>query len=155
VSGDGRGPLVTAAAAVSLVVVGLVTGLIGVLQATALVRLGAVHLSVGAVIAGVANFAFGLLAVWGLGSRDAAALPALGWFGTLAVVLFGPRPGGDILLPGSGWDVISFVVAGAVGAVLAAVFGGRLASPRTSAETPPTTSAETRPMTSPETPPDR
>jgi hypothetical protein len=147
VSGDGRGALVTAAAAVSLVVVGLVTGLIGVLEATALVRLGAVHLSVGAVIAGVANCAFGLLAVWGLGSRDAAALPALGWFGALAVVLFGPRPGGDILLPGSGWDVISFVVAGAVGGVLAAAFGGRLTSPSTSAETPPTTS--------PETPPDR
>jgi hypothetical protein len=151
VSGDGRGALVTVAAAASLIVVGLVTGFIGILEATALVRLGAVHISAGAVIAGVANCAFGLLAIWGLGSRDAAALPALGWFGALAAALFGPRPGGDILLPGSGWDVISFVVAGALGAAVAAASGGRLKSPKS----PQITSPEARPTTSPETPPDR
>jgi hypothetical protein len=140
VSGNGRGALVTAAAAVSLVVAGIVSGFVGVLQATTLVTLGAVHISVGAVIVGVANFQLGLLAVWGLGSRDASALPGLGWFVALAVALFGPRPGGDVLLPGSGWDVISFAIAGPVGAVLAAVFGGRVLS---------------RPAASPETPPDR
>ncbi|HEY5049349.1 MAG TPA: hypothetical protein VII50_00495, partial [Acidothermaceae bacterium] len=84
-SGDGRGALVTAAAAVSLVVVGVVAGFIGIIEATALVRLGPVHISVGAVISGVANCALGLLAVWGLGSREAAALPALGWFVMVAV----------------------------------------------------------------------
>jgi hypothetical protein len=134
---------VTAAAAVSLVVAGIVSGFVGVMQATTLVRLGAVHICVGAVIVGVANFLLGLLAVWGLGSRDASALPGLGWFVAVAVALFGPRPGGDVLLPGSGWDVISFAIAGPVGAVLAGVFGGRVLSPKMS------------PAASPETPPDR
>jgi hypothetical protein len=141
VSGDGRGAVVTAAAAAALVVVGIVAGFIGLIEATALIRLGAVHISVGALISGVANLAIGLLAIWGLGSRDAAALPALGWFVMLAVALFGPRPGGDILLPGSGWDVVSFVVAGAVGAALAAALGRRV----TAARTPPTTSPGTSP----------
>ena len=150
-SGDGRGALVTAAAAVSLVVVGIVTGWIGVLEATALVRLGAVHISVGAVISGVANCAFGLLAVWGLGGRDAAALPGLGWFAAVAVALFGPRPGGDILLPGSGGDVISFAVAGPIGAALAGVFAGQVLP----SKTPPAASSEAPPATSPESPPDR
>ena len=131
-SGDGRGALVTAAAAVSLVVVGIVAGFIGIIEATALVRLGPVHISIGAVISGVANCAIGLLAVWGLGSREAAALPALGWFLMVAVALFGPLPGGDILIPGSGWDVISFAVAGAAGAALAGGLAGRVTSPRTS-----------------------
>jgi hypothetical protein len=115
---------------VTLVVVGIVAGYIGILEATALIRLGPVHISVGAVISGVINCAVGLLAVWGLGSRDAAALPALGWFAMLALALFGPRPGGDILLPGSGWDVISFVIAGAVGAALAGALASRVTSPR-------------------------
>jgi hypothetical protein len=148
VSGNGRGALMTVATAASLLVVGIVTGFIGVLQATTLVRFGALHISVGAVIAGVADFLFGLLAVWGLGSRDASALPGLGWFVAVAVALFGPRPGGDILLPGSGWDVIAFAVAGPVGTVLAGVLGGRLlARPAASPETPP--------VASPESPPDR
>ncbi|HEY3925810.1 MAG TPA: hypothetical protein VGL75_14700 [Acidothermaceae bacterium] len=146
--GNGRGALVTAAAAVSLVVLGIVTGFIGVMQATALVELGAVHLSVGAVIVGVADFLFGLLAVWGLDSRDASALPGLGWFIAVAIALFGPRPGGDILLPGAGWDVISFAIAGPVGTVLAGVLGGRVLSRRTA-------SPETTPAASPEAPPDR
>ena len=146
-SGNGRGALVTAAAAVSLVVVGIVSGFIGVMQATTLVRLGAVHVSVGAVIVGVANLLFGLLAVWGLGSRDASALPGLGWFIAVAVALFGPRPGGDTLLPGSGWDVISFAIAGPVGAVLAGVLGGRVMPTRTA--------PEASPEASPEAPPDR
>jgi hypothetical protein len=131
VSGDGRGALVTVAAAVALVVLGIVAGFIGLLEATLLIRLGAVHISVGALISGVVNCAVGLLAVWGLGSRDAAALPALGWFVAVAAALFGPRPGGDILLPGSGWDVVSFVIAGTLGAALAAALGGRLTSPKT------------------------
>lgn len=129
-SGDGRGGLVTAAAAVSLVTVGIVAGFIGVIEATALITLGPVHISVGAVICGVTNCAIGLLAAWGLGSREAAALPALGWFAIVAFALFGPRPGGDILLPGSGWDVISFAVAGAVGAAVAGGLAGRVTSPR-------------------------
>jgi len=159
VSGNGRGALVTVAAAVSLVIAGLVGGFVGVLQATRLVQFGPVHLSVGAVIAGVANCGLGLLAVWGLGSRDASALPGLGWFIAVAVALFGPRPGGDILLPGSGWDVISFAVAGPIGAVVAAAFGGRFMSTSTSPQNTPTTPtpplSETSSEASPETPPDR
>jgi hypothetical protein len=142
VSGDGRGALMTAAAAVALVVVGIVAGFIGLIEATALVRLGPVHISVGAVIAGVANFGFGVLAVWGLDNREAAALPALGWFVVLALALFGPRPGGDILLPGSGWDVISFVIAGALAAALAAALGRGVTSPRAAPSTSPGTSPD-------------
>jgi hypothetical protein len=145
VSGDGRGALVTAAAAVALVVVGIVAGFIGLIEATALVRFGALHICVGAVIAAVANCGFGLLAVWGLSSREAAALPALGWFVMLALALFGPRPGGDILLPGSGWDVISFVIAGALGAALAGALGGRIAVPNASPEGLPDASPGTSP----------
>ena len=148
-SGDGRGALVTAAAAVALVVVGILAGFIGLIEATALIRLGPVHISVGALISGIANCAIGLLAVWGLDSREAAALPALGWFVMVAVALFGPLPGGDILLPGSGWDVVSFVVAGAVGAAVAGGLGRRVTSPRTTTASPEATS------TSPETPLDR
>jgi len=118
------------AAAVSLAVLGAVAGVIGLLEATAIVRLGIVHVSVGAVISGVANFAIGIFAVWGLGVRDAAALPALGWFAVLLVAIFGPHPGGDIVVPGSGWDVGVFVVAGTVGPALAALLAGRVPSPR-------------------------
>jgi hypothetical protein len=142
VSGDGRGALVTAAAAVSLVVVGVIAGFISVVEATALVRFGPVHISIGAVIAGAANCAIGLLAVWGLGSREAAALPALGWFVMVAVALFGPLPGGDILIPGSGWDVISFAIAGAAGAALAGGLAGRVTSPKASPDTSPGTSPD-------------
>jgi hypothetical protein len=130
VSGDRRGALVTAAAAASLIVVGIVAGFIGVLEATALIRFGALHVSVGALISGVTNCLVGLLAVWGLGSREAAALPALGWFVMVAFALFGPLPGGDILLPGTGWDVLSFAVAGALGAAVAGGLAGRVTSPR-------------------------
>ena len=148
-SGDGRGALVTAAAAVALVVVGTVAGFIGLIEATALLRFGPVHISVGAAISVVANCGLGLLAVWGLESREAAALPALGWFAMVAVALFGPLPGGDILLPGSGWDVVSFVVAGAVGAVLAGGLAGGLAAALARRVTSPQT------PTSPETTLDR
>jgi hypothetical protein len=125
-----RGQLVSVAAAVSLAVLGAVAGVIGLLEATAIVRLGVVHVSVGAVISGVANFAIGIFAVWGLGVRDAAALPALGWFAVLLVAIFGPHPGGDIVVPGSGWDVGVFVIAGTVGPALAALLAGRVPSPR-------------------------
>jgi hypothetical protein len=147
VSGDGRGTLVSVAAAVALVVLGIVAGWIGLIEATALVRFGPVHLSVGAVVSGVANLTVGLLAVWGLRNREAAALPALGWFIVLAAALFGPRPGGDILLPGSGWDVISFVVVGALGAAVAAALGRRVMALGTSAGTSPGTSPDASPGT--------
>jgi hypothetical protein len=138
VSTGGRGQLVTVAAAVSLAVLGAVAGVIGLLEATAIVRLGIVHVSVGAVISGVANFAIGIFAVWGLGVRDAAALPALGWFAVLLLAIFGPHPGGDIVVPGSGWDVGVFVVAGTIGPALAALLAGRvLAGPVPSPEPPP------------------
>jgi hypothetical protein len=129
VSTGARGQLVTVAAAVSLAVLGAVAGVIGLLEATAIVRLGIVHVSVGAVISGVANFAIGIFAVWGLGVRDAAALPALGWFAVLLLAIFGPHPGGDIVVPGSGWDVGVFVVAGTIGPALAALLAGRVPSP--------------------------
>ena len=125
-STGGRGHIVTVAAAASVVVLGAVAGFIGLFEATAIVRLGILHVSVGAVISGVANFSIGLLAVWGLGSRDAAALPAIGWFAVLLLAIFGPRPGGDIVIPGSGWDVGVFVVVGALGPVLAALLAGRV-----------------------------
>ena len=114
------------AAAAWVVVLGAVAGFIGLLEATAIVRLGIVHVSVGAVISGVANFSIGLFAVWGIGSRDAAALPAIGWFAVLLLAIFGPHPGGDIVIPGSGWDVGVFVVVGALGPVLAALLAGRV-----------------------------
>ncbi|HTC69793.1 MAG TPA: hypothetical protein VK662_09515 [Acidothermaceae bacterium] len=125
-STGGRGHIVTVAAAAWVVVLGAVAGFIGLLEATAIVRLGIVHVSVGAVISGVANFSIGLFAVWGIGSRDAAALPAIGWFAVLLLAIFGPHPGGDIVIPGSGWDVGVFVVVGALGPVLAALLAGRV-----------------------------
>ena len=152
-SGDGRGALMTVAAAVALVVLGIVAGWIGLIEATALVRFGPVHISVGAVVSAVSNFSAGLLAVWGLRNREAAALPALGWFVVLAAALFGPRPGGDILLPGSGWDVISFVVAGALAAALAAALGSRVMALGTAAATSADTSADTSPPIAPDASP--
>jgi hypothetical protein len=124
-----QGRVLTVAAVTSLIVLGAVVGFIGVLQATALVRLGWLHLSVGAVIVGPANLVFGLFAGWGLRTREAAALPALGWFVALIVAVFAPHPGGDILVPGSGWDIGAFTAAGAAGGVLAAVFASPGARP--------------------------
>ncbi|MDQ1495066.1 MAG: hypothetical protein QOG69_1549 [Actinomycetota bacterium] len=114
------------AAGASLVVLGAVVGFIGLLEATALVRLGIVHLSFGALIIGPANFGLGLFAGWGLRSREAAVLPAFGWFAAFMFGGFGPRPGGDILVPGSGWDVGAFAASGLLGtvcAVAALLFG--------------------------------
>ena len=137
-STGGRGQFVTVAAGAALIVLGAVAGVSGLFEATAIVRLGIVHVSIGAVISGAANFAIGLFAVWGLGVRDAAALPAIGWFAVLLFAIFGPRPGGDIIVPGSGWDVGVFVVAGTIGPALAAVLAGRLlAGPVPSPEPPP------------------
>jgi hypothetical protein len=116
---------VAAGAGVALVAVGATSGVLGVIEATALVELGPLHLSVGALLAASVNLGFGCLAAWGLGSREAAALPGLGWFATLALLVFGPLPGGDVLVPGTGWDVIAFVVAGSLGTIIAI-----LASPR-------------------------
>jgi hypothetical protein len=109
----------TVAAGASLVLLGAVVGFIGLLEATALVRLGTLHLSFGALIVGPANFGLGLFAAWGLRSREAAVLPAFGWFAAFMFGGFGPRPGGDILVPGSGWDVVAFAASGLLGTVCA------------------------------------
>lgn len=116
---------VAAGAGAALVAVGALSGVLGAIEATALLQLGPLHLSVGALLAGAVNLGFGWLAAWGLGSREAAALPGLGWFGALSLLVFGPVPGGDILVPGTGWDVIAFVAAGSLGTITAVV-----ASPR-------------------------
>jgi hypothetical protein len=127
---------VATSAVVAVVALGAVVGLIAALEATALVRLGPLHLSVGALISAPALLIFGLLAVWGLGARDAALLPAVGWFVALALLVFGPHPGGDILIPGSGWDVGAYLTAGLIGAALAALLAGRVLSSRDSPASP-------------------
>jgi hypothetical protein len=122
----------TVAAGASLVLLGAVVGFIGLLEATAIVRLGILHLSFGALIVGPANFGLGLFAGWGLRSREAAVLPAFGWFAAFLFGGFGPRPGGDILVPGSGWDVGAFAASGLLGTVcaLAALLLGRIGATR-------------------------
>lgn len=112
---------VDAAALVAVLLVGMAVGFISTLEATALLRIGPVHLAVGALIAGVANAVLGTAAAWGLRSRDATLVPAVGWFIVVLVSIFGPHPGGDIVLPGSGWDVGAFIVVGFAGAFLATV----------------------------------
>jgi hypothetical protein len=77
-------------------------------------------------IVGPANFALGLFAGWGLQSREAAVLPACGWFVAFLLAGFGPHPGGDILVPGTGWDIGAFAASGLLGtvcAVAALLFG--------------------------------
>ena len=117
--------LVTAGAVVAVLALGFVIGLISTLAATALVRLGPVHLSVGALVAGPGNAVLGIAAAWGLRSREASMLPAVGWFMAVLVGVFAPRPGGDIVVPGSGWDVGAFVIVGIAGAAVAVVAVGR------------------------------
>ena len=111
---------------IALLVLGGVAGLFSGLQATRLWQLGAVHLSVGGLIAVVANAGFGVFAAWGLGSRDAALVPGVGWFLAVLGLLFLPHPGGDIVVPESGWDSIAFLVLGFAGIALAAIVAGRI-----------------------------
>ena len=110
--------------------VGVVVGLFTALQATRLLLLGPVHLSVGAVAALVLNAAFGVLAAWALRSRDAAFMPGVGWFVAVLAVLFLPHPGGDVVLPGSGADAITFLLLGVVGVIVAVVVTARIVPPR-------------------------
>jgi hypothetical protein len=117
--------LVTLGAVGAIVALSFVVGVISSLYATELVDLGPVHVSVGAVIAGVFDLVGGLLAGWLLTSRDAVLLPGLGWFLGLAVLVFVPASGGDVLVPGSGDDVYAFLAAGVGGTVLAGLIGFR------------------------------
>ncbi|HEX7105764.1 MAG TPA: hypothetical protein VF218_07365 [Acidothermaceae bacterium] len=111
-------------------VVGIVVGLFTGLQATRLLVLGPVHISVGALAALVLNVGFGVLAAWALQSRDAAFMPGVGWFVAVLGLLFLPHPGGDIVLPGSGADAIAFLLLGIVGVILAAVVAARIVPAR-------------------------
>ena len=117
--------LVLVGAIVAVLALGFVIGMISTLAATALVRLGPVHLSLGALIAGPVNAVLGVAAAWGLRSREASMLPAVGGFMAVLVVVFAPRPGGDVVVPGSGWDVGAFVIVGIAGAAVAVVAVGR------------------------------
>ncbi len=114
----------------SLCVLGVVVGLFSGLQATRLVLLGPVHISVGAVAALVLNAGFGVLAAWALRSRDAAFAPGVGWFVAVLGLLFLPHPGGDIVLPGSGADAIAFLLLGIAGVIVAVVLAARIVPPR-------------------------
>lgn len=114
----------------SLCVLGVVVGLFSGLQATRLLLLGPVHISVGAVAALVLNAAFGVLAAWALRSRDAAFAPGVGWFFAVLALLFLPHPGGDIVLPGSGSDAIAFLLLGIAGVIVAVAITARIVPPR-------------------------
>jgi hypothetical protein len=114
----------------SLCVLGVVVGLFSGLQATRLLLLGPVHVSVGAVAALVLNAGFGALAAWALRSRDAAFAPGIGWFVAVLALLFLPHPGGDIVLPGSGADAVAFLLLGIVGVIVAVVIAARIVPPR-------------------------
>lgn len=114
----------------SIGVVGVVVGFFTALQATRLLLLGPVHVSVGAIAALVLNAGFGVLAGWALQSRDAAFVPGAGWFVAVLAVLFLPHPGGDIVLPGAGADAIGFLLLGVVGVVVAVVVTARIVPPR-------------------------
>ncbi len=120
-----EGRLITAGAVGGVLAVGIVVGVISSAYATELVRFGPLHLSVGALMAGVFALAGGVLASWALTSRDAALLPGIGWFLGLAVLVFVPTGGGDVLVPGSGDDVYAFLTAGVGGAVLAGLVAYR------------------------------
>jgi hypothetical protein len=126
----------TVGAAAGVLVVAALVGVISALYATALVNLGPVHISVGAVIAGGFDLVGGLIASWALTSRDAALLPGLGWFLGLAILVFVPTSGGDVLVPGSGDDIVAFLAAGVGGAVLAGLYSYRTLFSRLGRATP-------------------
>jgi len=121
----------------SLCVLGVVVGLFSGLQATRLVLLGPVHISVGALAALVLNAGFGVAAGWALRSRDAAFAPGVGWFIAVLGLLFLPHPGGDIVLPGSGADAIAFLLLGIVGVIAAVAITARIV-PRRALPSPKT-----------------
>jgi len=86
-----------------------------------------------AVLAFAGNFAAGGLGQFGFGTPLAAAMPGLGWLPTV-LVLGGGAPGhaGDVLIPGSfaadpgvSKVGIGFMVAGAIGAVVAVARASR------------------------------
>ena len=83
---------VAAGAGAALVAVGALSGALGAIEATALLQLGPLHLSVGALLAGAVNLGFGWLAAWGLGSREAAALPGLAGSAHCRCSYSGPCP---------------------------------------------------------------
>jgi hypothetical protein len=114
----------------SIGVVGVVVGVFSSFQATRLILLGPVHISVGGVAALALNGGFGVLSGWALQSRDAVFAPGVGWFVAVLAVLFLPHPGGDIVLPGAGADAIAFLLMGVVGVIAAAVLTARIVPPR-------------------------
>jgi hypothetical protein len=118
-------PWTKVGAAVGIFALAVVVGLLSSFYATALIFIGALHLSIGALIAGVFTLAGGIAASWALASRDAALLPGIGWFVGLAVLVFSPTGVGEVIVPGSGDDVYAFVAAGVVGAVLAGCYAFR------------------------------
>lgn len=118
-------PLANVGAAVAVFVLAVVVGLLSSFYATALIVLGAVHLSIGALIAGIFTLVGGITASWALASRDAALLPGIGWFVGLAILVFSPTGVGEVIVPGSGDDVYAFVAGGVVGAVLAGLYAFR------------------------------
>jgi hypothetical protein len=134
-----RSPLIYRSTLVMLVIIGGVVGLFTGVQVTRLWELGPVHISAGALTALVANAALGVVAAWALQSRDAAFLPGVGWFLVVLGLLFLPHPGGDIMLPGSGGDVLAFIVLGFAGTFAAGFVGSGLvvaAAARPSRPTP-------------------
>ena len=115
---------------------GGVVGLFSGLQVTRLWYLGALHLSVGAVWALVANAVFGIFGAWGMRSRDAALLPGVGWFLVVLGLLFLPHPGGDVMLPESGGAPIAFLLLGFVGIALAGSIASRIVPGRVRVASP-------------------
>ena len=113
----------------AIFVLGLLLGLFTALQATRLLLLGPVHISVGGLAALVLNGAVGVAAAWGLQSREVALLPGVGWFVATLALFFLPHPGGDVMLPQSGGAVIAFLILGVLGAFAAAAIATRVTSP--------------------------
>jgi hypothetical protein len=121
-----RGRGVFAGAVVVVIVLGLLVGIVTGTEATQAARLGTVRISLGAVAAFVFTAGFGAFAGWGLGGREMAALPGMGWLGGVLVLIAVPRPGGDIWIPGSGADVYGFLFAGFAGVLAAVPLAARL-----------------------------
>ena len=117
-------------ALLTLGVLGAVVGIFTGLQATRTMPVGPVHVSVGAVAALVLTAALGTCATVALRSRDAAFAPGAGWFVAVLGLLFAPHPGGDVVLPGDGGDVVAFLLLGIGGTVAAGFIAARLVPPR-------------------------
>ena len=117
-------------ALLALGVLGAVVGIFTGLQATRTMPVGPVRVSVGAVAALVLTVGLGTLATVALRSRDAAYAPGAGWFVAVLGLLFAPHPGGDVVLPGDGGDVVAFLLLGIVGTVAAGIIASRVVPPR-------------------------